>query len=100
MAFRGLMPAGKGTPGDTESGMPCSHLQSTAVMAGLVQACPGHPRGAAAPHFPELLPLLGVDARHKAGHDALGIAQREANRPAAFSQTAPRFGQKGGPIVA
>jgi hypothetical protein len=50
------------------------------------RACPGHPkanaehssaRGAAANNFGGWRWLLGVDARHKAGHDVLGLQKAE-----------------------
>jgi hypothetical protein len=60
------------------------------TIARHCRACPGHPRRAAATNLRNSRLRMGVDARHKAGHDAQGLQQGITSQPILFSRTALR----------
>jgi hypothetical protein len=59
------------------------------------RACPGHPRRAAATNLRNSRLRMGVDARHKAGHDAQGLQQGITSQLMLFSRTALRKAGRG-----
>src|ERR1700759_2547677 len=61
------------------------------TSARLGRACPAHPRGKAASNTLYLRRLTGVDARHKAGQDALGLTSVVTLQPILFPRTLLRF---------
>jgi len=65
-----------------------SRKAAHSVLAGLVQACPGHPRGAVSGRPEAYRQLDDVDDRDKPGHDGSAVAIPAPMHPSLLLRTA------------
>jgi hypothetical protein len=83
-----FLPQAQGCPGKLKYARERRVFVFCTTIARHGWACPGHPRRAAATNLRNLRLRMGVDARHKAGHDAQGSQQGITSQPILFSRTA------------